>query len=252
MALVTVPFPLTAGTKARGSHVRANDDALAAGINSIDNSQIASNADIQGSKLLINSVAGSKLIDDSVPAVKLADDDALGEGCNLSELFAGAAGGGSFPSTNVLANRKQHGGKTIWSYFSIAIGQLGTDFVLDSSIDWRRRLVMVMFEGTVVGTVADLPGGANQNGIAGPFWTGGPGVIGTGQNGGIFYSFAGKADGSTASEALTANIGAGVSPDTLRFFARAADGFLMVRATAIAAGGVAVNAMFMCSPHLGT
>jgi hypothetical protein len=258
--LVSLPFPLTDGTTAFGSQTRANDNSIVAVVNGgLDNDNMRTNADAAGKGLTADKLADSaittvKLAAGAVTFPKLADDSPLGSGANLSELLAQVAfnGTGGFPSSNINANRQQGGGKTGWGYFAIAVGQIGTDFILDDSIDWRKRLIMVMFEGTVVATVADLPGGANDHLISGPFWTGGPGVLATGQNGGMFYSENGQATGAGANPAITLNIGAGATPDTLRFYARSTDGFLMVRATAIAATGVAANVLVMCSPHLGT
>lgn len=253
--LVSLPNPLINGTTAFGSEVKANDDSIVAVVNGgIDNDNMRTGADAAGKGLTTDkyanaSVTTAKIADGNVTAVKLADDGTPGDGCNLSELWTGSGedGTNSYPPTNINAGRKQQGGKTIWTYFNIPIASLNTDFLIDNSIDWRNRLVTVIAEGTVAATKADIPGGANDGLITGPLWTGG-GSVGVGMNGGIFYTQAGQATGAGALPALTFNINA--ATDTIRFYARAADGFLMARMTANAATGLSICAKIDCSPRI--
>ena len=78
---VSLPQPLTDGTTAFGSHVKANDDTLAAkfseGSGGIADADISTAAAIKGTKL--SSVAGSRIPfdrieDDAITADKLRDD----------------------------------------------------------------------------------------------------------------------------------------------------------------------------------
>jgi len=61
MAKVALDYSFAAGTTAKGTEVKANDDALAAGVNDIIDEQINAAADIDGSKLLDASVPAAKL-----------------------------------------------------------------------------------------------------------------------------------------------------------------------------------------------
>ena len=61
MAKVTLSYSFAAGTTAKGTEVKANDDALAAGVNDIIDEQINAAADIDGSKFLDGSVTAAKL-----------------------------------------------------------------------------------------------------------------------------------------------------------------------------------------------
>lgn len=81
MGLVSLPNSLTDGTVARGSEVRANDDAIVAEVNGgLTDVNIATGAAISGSK--ISNVAGSRvpgdrIEDDAVDSTKLKDDAAV-------------------------------------------------------------------------------------------------------------------------------------------------------------------------------
>jgi hypothetical protein len=76
--LVTLPFPLTDGTTAKGSEVRANDDALKAVLNGgIEDVNVKTGAAIDGNKL--SNIPGAqipfdRIADDAVTADKLRDD----------------------------------------------------------------------------------------------------------------------------------------------------------------------------------
>lgn len=65
MGNVTLPHPLTDGSTAYGSQVRANDDAIVAQVNgNIDDQNIKTNAGIQGTKL--SNTAGQRIPTDRI------------------------------------------------------------------------------------------------------------------------------------------------------------------------------------------
>jgi len=268
MGTVTLPFPLTAGTKAKGSDVLGNDQAITAQVNSnLDDANYKNAGMTLSAKAVPGSATNTVLGADSVSEAKIADeavqaehqknDDPGSEGLGMprNELYSGAGSDdtGGYPKTNVSASRKQQGGKTVWAYFNIVVGSVGTDYLIDDSIDWRQRFITIVAEGTVASAGSprtDLPGGGSDNVIAFSLWTT-PGTLLTGGNLGLFYSENGQATGAGASPALLLSFGPG-TPDTVRFYARSTDGALMARAVAIAATGVSVNAMIVCSPDLAT
>jgi hypothetical protein len=268
MALVTLPFPLTAGTKARGSHVLGNDTAITGQVNAnLDDANYKNAAMTLSSKAVpgsaTNTIIGadaiteSKVADQAIQAEHQKNDAAGSEGLGMprNELYTGAGSddAGGYPKTNINASRKQQGGKTVWAYFNIVIGSIGTDYLIDNSIDWRQRLIFICAEGTVNSAGSprtDLPGGGSDNAISFPFWST-PGTISSGGNAGLFYSENGQATGAGAFPGLDLAFGVG-TPDQVRFFARSTDGALMARATAITATGVSVNAIIICSPDIAT
>lgn len=81
MGLVTLPNALTDGTPARGSEVRANDDAIVAQVNgNLQAVNLAPGAGILGSQL--SNIAGNRIPtdrieDDAVDSTKLRDDAAV-------------------------------------------------------------------------------------------------------------------------------------------------------------------------------
>lgn len=172
MGNVVLPNELQDGTDAFGSEVKANDDEIVATVNGgIENINVASNADLEGSKLKDLSVIGSKvaqatlsgsdkLIDGSVTGIKMADDLAgvEGQGANLSELFSESDNAGI---TNVIVGREQHGGKSVWFYFTILRAATPVEIMIDDSIDWRYR--MIRFVGNAYTTTGspktEIPGG---------------------------------------------------------------------------------------------
>ena len=267
--LVSLPKPLTNGTTAFGSDVRANDDSIVSVVNGgLDNDNARTGADAAGKgftsdKYADASITTPKLADGSVTAVKEANDLTLGNGANLSELYTGAGSdlAGGYPSTNVLATRKQRGGKTIWAYFGIVIANLNVNYLIDNSHDWRRRLIAVMSEATTNTATpkGNIPGGASDDQTIGyPGWTAGP-LPGTGGNFGMFYGEEGQdgtiVPGSAGGAGLDILYGNGNY--TVRWFVGSGGGgtiagSLYARATAIQAQGIAVNAKIDCSPSLGT
>lgn len=252
MGLIVLPFPLTDGTDAFGSEVKANDDAIVAQVNgNLTDVNIAAGANISGAKLGDGTLTGVKLADNTVQGVKIKNDSPLGDGGNRSELYSGSGSNdtGGFPKTNIIAARKQHGGKTIWAYFSIAVADIGTNYIIDNSIDWRKRLIAVLHELTVATTVRnDIPGGTADHTIFAPMLVNG--ALATGFNGGIFFAEDGQ-DGSVAGQRCL-NLDLVTNLDSIRLFARNTDGALMVRATAHTGPGISVNMKIDCSPHLGT
>jgi hypothetical protein len=261
---VTLPNPLTAGTKARGSEVLANDQAITAQVNANLDDSNYKNAAMTGSTKIIpltitnslitaGTLTGDKLADRTVHGIKLRTDAVLGDGCNISELYAGAGSDdtGGFPKTNAVAARKQQGGMTIWAYFGIAVADVNVNYIIDSSTDWRDRLIMVMLEFTTGVLPRDhIPGGASDHIINGPMRV--AGAIGTGFNGGIFYSENGQ-DGTVGdpTRQITLDLGTDAT-NSIRIFALDTNGRLMVRATAISALGISINAKIDCSPSIGT
>jgi len=276
MGLVNLPHLLTDGTNAYGSQVKANDDSIVTQVNgNLDNANIKSGANIDASKLLAQSVTSTQLATSSVTTVKIAPDavdntkladscvnaeqlnnEGVGEeglGTPRNELYTGSGqdGAGGYPGTNVLANRKQQSGKTVWAYFNI--GTAATDYLIDASIDWRRRIITIhmLMQAKAGGSAkTTLPGGANDDLIASRMWFGDPPAITETVNTYMFYSEAGG-DGTVAPRLfLEANMAA--NDDTGWIWVDSATGQLKMKMDTFNNASVDVLAQITCSPYLGT
>ena len=79
--LVTLPNALANGTPQDGAQVRANDDAIVAAVNALDNDNVASGANIDCTKL--STTVGQQIVsgnikDGQITAAKLASDSGTG------------------------------------------------------------------------------------------------------------------------------------------------------------------------------
>ena len=261
MTQIVFPHPLTDGTDAYGSHVMNDLIAIQDVVQGqLDNSNLKSGAGIvtdrladlavNYDKLATDAVYGNRILDDGIAAVKQKSDDTAGEGCNLNTLFS-AADGGEAP-TNIMANRQDRGGLTVWSYYSETAAV--TERVLDENIDWRERLVIVHMIGfdSTASPKGALPGGANEALIRMQSWEspGGGGEISEEASWGMFYSQAGN-EGGTAGPELSLYLGddGGIGAIVV-FYARDTDGALCAWVDSM---GVADIDMILCvtaSPQL--
>jgi hypothetical protein len=204
---VVLTYALVDGVDtALGSQVKRNDDDIVTVVNgNIEDDNVKVGADIQGSKLAGLSVAASRISDltlvmvkhsnRSIGGLKMRRDNttdvvggAVGEGANVSELFSQAGDGGI---TNVMANRLQAGGGTLWFYFTIASHPL--TLTIDTTVDWRERILNVtgfMRASVGGGGKAYLPGGGSEAQIQASLYD----TLGASDNyrfGGTLYSQAG-------------------------------------------------------------
>lgn len=264
MGLVTLPFTLLANTLAKASEVMANYNAILAALNGgIQNVNLSANAGLTTDKYADRSVTGTKIAlagviagnlpDGGIPAIKLSDDSTPGLGANLSELFSESGG----VNTNIIATRNQHGGKTVWFYVKPSL-TAGVSIVVDaaaSSIDWRRRLVMIhAFCGITASFPPGslLPDGAQQNLLNAQDRNNlvVPPVASAFFNSGVFWSGAGSTGASLPSLGLTYNNPA--LSTTLRFYANVSTGNLSLLTETIGGGptGIDFSGVVMCGPRL--
>lgn len=257
MGLVTGLKALQNGTTAFGSEVKFNDDTITAQVHNIEAVNLATGA-VTNPKLATDAVSTIKIVDLAVTTAKLNTDavteakiangavqaehlknDAAfpptGIGSPRNELFSKSD---NATITNVIAGRQQQGGKIISVY--MAMVATTTEYVIDDSMDWRKRIVSVMaYVASGVAGLSVLPGGAADNATAGSLWNAGP-VAGSAFVAGVFFTQDGSAGGG-ANPTLTMSNNNAASSFTFDLYARAADGFLCVRHRA----SQAANFLFM-------
>lgn len=280
MGLVNLPYSLVDGTNAYGSEVKANDDAIVAQVNgNLDNANVKAGANIDAAKLLAQSITPTQLATSAVTTVKIAPDavdntkladscinaeqlnnEGAGEeglGTPRNELYTGSGNDGTsgYPPTNVNANRKEQSGKTVWAYFNIPT--TGTDYIIDASMDWRRRMIYgmwVVFSKLTGDAKKTLPGGSQDDSIGVRLFSeaGGTETLDGTMQHFFFYSEAGS-NGATAPRLLIKNNISGGTDDDVYIWVDSATGRLMMKGNAIASGfSMDVMAMIVCSPYLGT
>ena len=265
MSQVTLPYPLQDLIDvALGSQTRGNDDAIVAVLNgAVDNSNFLSGADAAGlgltsdkianlaitaAKLSVNAVTNTKILDGEVYGIKVADDDvgSEGQGGNRSELFSESD---QVALTPVVGTRKQHGGKTIWAYFTLTSTTRAIIDTAADSIDWRYRMVNVQGFGFMSAVSKSyLPGGAQEDAARGTIWTGDPPVVTQYYNAAHFWSGAGSADGEAAPRGTM--ILDPVNTTTI-YFTADTSGNLTVKADSLALAAIDVLVKIDVSPYIG-
>jgi len=262
MGNVTLPHPLSANTKARGSEVLANDQAITAQVNAnLDDSNYKNAGMTLSSKAVpgsatntvlgADSVSQEKVADQAIQAEHLKNDSGLpptGIGAPRNELFSESD---QAAITNVVAGRQQQGGKTVWAYFKLTAAD--TAIVIDDSIDWRRRIIRITLwvfgHSGASGLV--LPNGASDNAAAAAAWNATIAAFG-GINTGLFYSEDGRVDGGTPQPVLFT--GWVVTANTaLQWYALDTNGALKCKSNSSLNGNAELNvyAEINCSPYIG-
>jgi hypothetical protein len=125
-AQVTIPYPPAYQTTIRSSEMLANLNALTAGINSINDTQIASNAAITGSKILAGSLGATQFDAGTVASFTLLKGH-VASATNVHGLAAGVAVLGA-SATQTITN------KTLDSTNSIAGEAINSGTVADARV----------------------------------------------------------------------------------------------------------------------